>query len=207
MPIGTVSLAKGQTVSLAKRDSFGDVRVNLNWSQGAPAKAKGLMGLFGAKSGAGAKVDLDLGCLYELADGTKGCIQALGGDFGSFDRAPFVVLSGDDRTGQNADGETMRINGAHWGKVKRIAFFAFIYEGAADWKSTDGVVVVEVPGESPIRVEMGAHPGAERMCGICEVVNENGRMKVRSLVDFHAGHGALDKSLGFGLRWVRGTKD
>lgn len=203
---GTVSLAKGQTVSLAKRDSFGDVRVNLNWSQGAPKKAKGLLGMFGATT-SGAQIDLDLGCLYEMADGSKGCIQALGGNFGSFDRDPFVVLSGDDRTGQNADGETMRINGSKWNQIRRIAFFAFIYDGVADWKSTDGVVLVEVPGESPIRVEMGAHPGNDRMCAICEIVNENGRMKVRSLVDFHSGHQALDRSLGFGLKWVRGTKD
>ncbi len=202
----TVSLAKGESVSLAKRDSYGDVVVNLNWSQGAPKRAAGLMGIFGARTGTG-KVDLDLGCLYELADGTKGCVQALGGDFGAIDREPFVMLSGDDRSGESADGETMRINGAKWSRIRRIAFYAFIYEGVADWRSTDGVVTVEVPGEPTIRVSMGAHPGRETMCGICEIVNDRGQMRVRSLVNYHSGHSALDRSLGFGLRWVAGSKD
>ncbi|CAM5532179.1 Tellurium resistance OS=Streptomyces glaucescens OX=1907 GN=SGLAU_10870 PE=4 SV=1 [Streptomyces glaucescens] len=33
-------------------------------------------------------VDLDLGCLYELQDGTKGVVQPLGGYFGDVNAPP-----------------------------------------------------------------------------------------------------------------------
>jgi tellurite resistance protein TerA len=205
----TISLSKGKSVSLAKRETFGDVSVNLNWSQGTKPQPKGgLMSLFGRRPATQASsVDLDLGCLYELADGTKGCVQALGGNFGSFRAAPFVELSGDDRSGTNADGETMRINGARWKDVRRIAFYTFIYDGVADWAGTDAVVTVQVPGEKPIRLELGAYDGDERMCAICLIENERGLMKVKSLVQHHAGHRALDASLGWNLSWKVGTKD
>jgi len=71
--------------------------VNLNWSQGAPPKKTGFLAkLAGAGSGA---VDLDLGCLYELADGSKGVVQALGNSFGSLTSPPYISLDGDDRSG------------------------------------------------------------------------------------------------------------
>src|SRR5690606_40105293 len=55
-------------------------------------------------------VDLDLGCLYELADGSKGVIQALGNSFGALNTPPYIHLDGDDRTGSSTGGENMHIN-------------------------------------------------------------------------------------------------
>lgn len=75
--IGKITLTKARpAVSLAKRDiSTGLLRVNLNWNS-RPAKPRG--GLFGMRSAA---IDLDLGCLYEFTDGSKGVVQALGNAF------------------------------------------------------------------------------------------------------------------------------
>ncbi|GAA3195921.1 hypothetical protein GCM10020255_097920 [Rhodococcus baikonurensis] len=81
--LSKITLTKSApTVNLAKAgERQGNMRVNLNWSQGAPPKKTGFLAkLAGAGSGA---VDLDLGCLYELADGSKGVVQALGNSFGS----------------------------------------------------------------------------------------------------------------------------
>src|SRR5215472_16716507 len=86
-PQGTgVSLSKvtltknAPTVSLSKQQgggsARGELRVNLNWVS-RPASG----GLF--KRQAGAAIDLDLGCLYELNDGRKGVVQALGNAFRS----------------------------------------------------------------------------------------------------------------------------
>ena len=49
-------------------------------------------------------IDLDLGCLYELNDGRKGAVQALGNAFGSLTNPPFISLDGDDRTGDSVGG-------------------------------------------------------------------------------------------------------
>ncbi len=110
-----ISLQKGQKVNLKKAASsgLGEILVNLNWNA-KPAK-KGLLGtLFGGSQG----IDLDLGCLYELKDGQKGAVQALGNGFGALNRPPYIALDGDDRTGAAAAGENLRINGDQIGNIK-----------------------------------------------------------------------------------------
>ena len=79
-------------------------------------------------------VDLDLGCLYELEDGTRGAIQAFGEKFGNYDDAPFIALSGDARSGEEeGNDETLHVNGTHWDKVKRMLVYLYIYKGVANW--------------------------------------------------------------------------
>ena len=95
--------------------------MNLNWNQGT----SGLLGGFLGKRGA---IDLDLGCLFEMQDGFKGAVQALGNRFGDLREEPYIQLMGDDRTGSVADGEWLRINGQQWNKIERILIFAFIYD-------------------------------------------------------------------------------
>ena len=102
-----VTLTKGSPkVSLTKSGGVGGVaRVNLNWSAQSPEPAPQSGGGFlsrvkkaAAVASAPKGVDLDLGCLYELADGRKGVVQALGGAFGSLNSAPWIFLDGDDRS-------------------------------------------------------------------------------------------------------------
>lgn len=202
-PAAPVNLSKvtlekaGQTVSLEKRGtSFGEISVNLNWSRGKK-------GLFGG----GSAIDLDLGCLFELADGRKGVVQALGNVFGSFAQAPYIALSGDDRTGDVSQGETMRINGAHWSAIRRIAVFANIYDGVPNWQQTDGVVLVTMPDQPPIEVRMTEGRNDRRLCGIVLIENDAGRLKLTRIVDYFGDQQVLDQSLGWGLRWVAGKKD
>lgn len=202
-PAKPVSLSKvtlekaGQTVSLEKRgSSFGEITVNLNWSRGRK-------GFFGG----GSAIDLDLGCLFELTDGRKGVVQALGNNFGAFAQAPYIALSGDDRTGDVSAGETMRINGAHWNNIRRIAVFANIYDGVPNWQQTDGVVLVSMPDQPPIEVRMTEGQNDRRLCGIVLLENDGGRLKATRIVDYVRDQKVLDESLGWGLRWVAGRKD
>ena len=91
-----ISLEKGKKVNLRKQEKvgLGEILVNLNWNN-KPAK-KGFLGsLFG---GGSKPIDLDLGCLYELKNGRKGTVQALGNAFGSLQQEPYIALDGDDRT-------------------------------------------------------------------------------------------------------------
>ena len=191
-----VTLEKsGQTVSLEKRGaSFGEIVVNLNWS-----RARGWF--------SGGAVDLDLGCLFELADGRKGVVQALGNVFGDFEGPPWIELSGDDRTGDVSDGETLRMNGAHWAQIRRVCIFANIYDGAPNWQKTDGVVLVTMPDQPPIEVRMTEGRNDKRLCGIVMLENEGGRLKATRLVEYVRDQEELDRLHGWGLRWVAGRKD
>lgn len=183
------------TVNLEKKgSSFGEIAINLNWS-----RARGWM--------SGKAVDLDLGCLFELADGRKGVVQALGNVFGDYDSPPYIALSGDDRTGDVSEGETLRINGAKWAELKRVCIFANIYDGVPNWQKTDGVVLVTMPDQPPIEVRLDEGRNDRRLCGIVMLENQGGGLKVSRLVNYVGDQEKLDHAYGWGLRWRAGTKD
>jgi len=203
--LSKISLDKSRSsISLEKGASggFGEIRINLNWSQGGNPKS----GFFDTLLGRNKGIDLDLGCLIELQDGSKGVVQALGDAFGRLDGAPYVQLMGDDRTGSVSDGEWLHINGQEWNKIKRVLVYAFIYEGAPNWKATDGVVTVHASGQPPIEVRMNEEGGQYGMCAIALFENVGGTVKVSRLVKFHNGHEDLDRAHGWGLRWTAGSK-
>jgi tellurite resistance protein TerA len=216
--LSKVTLEKrGDKVSLDKRAGgagFGRIHVNLNWNRsGAPASAQKtgfLAKLTGAASSSGA-IDLDLGCMYELADGRPGLVQALGNAWGDFDRPPFIKLAADDRTGQSKDGENLHINGEHFGDIKRALIFAFIYEGAPNWQATDGVVTINMPEQAPIEVKLD-QGGNQMMCAIAMIENRSGSLQVTKLEEYfsqqgkESAHELMDRRFGFGLRWTTGRK-
>lgn len=203
-----VELKKGQKVSLVKGGGgLGEIAINLNWHQQPQTKKQGLLAsIFGGGGGAGG-IDLDLGCLYELQDGEIGCVQALGNDFGSLSRRPWIALDGDDRTGSNAAGETLRVNGKMASKIKRILVYTFIYEGVANWQQADGVVTVKCPGSPDIIVRMDEYGSSKAMCAIAMLENINDTFSVEKLVHFFSGHKSMDKAYHWGLRWEPGSKD
>lgn len=203
-----VELKKGQKVSLVKGGGgLGEISINLNWHQQPQTKKQGLLAsIFGGGGGAGG-IDLDLGCLYELQDGEIGCVQALGNDFGSLSRRPWIALDGDDRTGSNAAGETLRVNGKMASKIKRILVYTFIYEGVANWQQADGVVTVKCPGSPDIIVRMDEYGSSKAMCAIAMLENINDTFSVEKLVHFFSGHKSMDKAYHWGLRWEPGSKD
>ncbi|WP_353216985.1 TerD family protein [Sandarakinorhabdus sp.] len=196
--LAKITLDKAKpTVSLEKRgSSFGSISVNLNWT------TAGGTGLFGKAK----PLDLDLGCLFELADGRKGAVQALGGMFGSLDQVPYIALDQDDRTGALSSGETMHINGRNWAQIRRIALFAFIYEGAKDWRQTNGLVTITMPDQPPIEFIMSDGPSGRGFCGLALIENIGGTMKFTRLMEYFVSHREYDEQLGFGMRWKSGSK-
>jgi tellurite resistance protein TerA len=196
--LSKVSLEKkGQAISLQKRGtSFGQIVVNLNWSRGK-------RGFFSS----GGEIDLDLGCLLEMKDGRKSVVQALGRMFGSYHEPPYIALDGDDRTGDVSQGENMRINGAHWNEIRRVAIFANIYDGVPNWQQTDGVVSMTMPDQPPIEVRMTEGRNDKRLCGIVLLENDGGQLKATRIVDYFRDQSELDRAYGWGLRWVAGSKD
>ncbi len=211
-----VTLTKGAPrVSLTKTGSVaGIARVNLNWSSTAPpAPPPATGGLFSRiKSAATAVpvskgVDLDLGCLYELADGRKGVIQALGNAFGSLDSPPWIELDGDDRTGTVAGGENMSINLGRPGRFKRVLIFAMIYEGAPNWAAVDGVVTLTSAGGQQFEVRLDDEGKGSRMCAVAQLVEAGGDLVFQREVRYiEGGQMALDQAYGWGMNWARGRK-
>ena len=196
-----VELRKGQKVSLEKRGkNLGEVVINLNWNQ--PTNRGGLF------SFRPAAVDLDLGCLYELKDGTKGCVQALGKAFGNYDKPPYVILDGDDRTGASVGGENLRVNGNKISLIRRILVYTFIYDGAANWREAAGVVTVKDADGQEIVVRMDEYGSNLGMCAIALLENDHDEtLSVEKVVQFFKGHSQMDAAFHWGLRWVRGRKD
>ena len=201
------------SISLEKKDGdFGEIKINLNWNRTNPNDSAGSGGggffatLRNKATGKSGGIDLDVGCLYEMENGRKGAVQALGNAFGDFRDEPFIQLMGDDRTGSVSDGEWLRINGKEWRKMRRVLIYAFIYEGAPNWQATDGVITLYIPGEPPIEVRLSEEGGTKGMCAIALLENVGGSVKVNRKVEFFKGHSDMDKAFGWGMRWAAGSK-
>ncbi|SDL16206.1 tellurite resistance protein TerA [Paenibacillus sp. OK060] len=189
---------KGDTINLKKNSGgLGEILINLNWNQQTNR------GLFGRNK----SVDLDLGCLFEMKDGSKGVIQALGESFGSLNRYPYIALDGDDRTGSVRTGENLRINGERISDIKRILVFTYIYEGVTNWSQADGVVTINQKDGPDIIVRMNEYGSSLGMCGIAMFQNVNDEtFSIERIVQFYKGHRALDEAHGWGMRWTAGSK-
>ncbi|MBF0538179.1 MAG: stress response protein [Nitrospirae bacterium] len=202
--------SKGDSIQLKTKSGggVGELMVNLNWSQGQTKQASGFFSkLMGGGGSSGGGIDLDLGCLYELSNGQKGAIQPLGKSFGSFDRLPYILHCGDDRTGAWAEGENLRINGAHINDFKRILVYSYIYEGVANWSQANGVVTIKQPGSADIVVHLDNTQDGSPMCGIALFERSGDTLKVTKVVQYVKGHEALDSAYHWGLKWVEGRKD
>jgi tellurite resistance protein TerA len=204
--LSKVTLTKSApTVSLTKQgSSTGMLRVNLNWNA-KPGGGGG--GLF---KRAAATLDLDLGCLYEFTDGSKGVVQALGNAFSASPRGvnePVIRLDGDDRSGTNAAGENLFINLGYVSQIKRVLVFALIYQGAANWAAADGVVTLHPATGPQVEVRLDETRDGARICGIALLESNNGELSVRREVNYIDGsQSALDRAYGWGMNWAPGRK-
>lgn len=206
-PAAPVSLSKvtltksAPSVSLAKGGG-GHVRVNLSWN--ARPEGSGGGGFLKKLTGGNRGIDLDLGALFELTNGQKGVVQALGGAFGALDRPPYVLLDGDDRSG--GGGENLTINLAKLPEIKRVLLFAFIYDGVPSWDKADGVVTLQPQGGAPIEIRLDEH-GSSRMCALALLENTGGTLSVQREVRYIDGaQDKLDAAYGWGMDWTPGRK-
>jgi tellurite resistance protein TerA len=202
--LSKVTLTKAApSVSLTKHGpAGGTLRVNLNWNARPPAR-----GLFHKSP---PPLDLDLGCLYEFTDGTKGVVQALGAAFTAAPRGvgtPVIRLDGDDRSGTNAAGENLFVDLAYADRIKRILVFAFIYEGAPNWADAAGVVTLYPAVGPEIEVHLDDPRNGARICGVALLTGDAGQITVRREVNYvNGGQRALDEAYGWGMNWRVGRK-
>jgi len=210
-PQPTVSLSKvtltkqAPTVSLTKQGSAGGMmRINLNWNARPAGTGRGLF------HRPEPPIDLDLGCLYEFTDGSKGVVQALGRAFSASPRGvaePVIRLDGDDRSGSNAEGENLYINLAHAQQIRRVLVFALIYEGAANWAAANGVVTLYPASGPQVEVRLDEARDGARICGIALLEQSGNDLSVRREVNYIDGsQSKLDAAYGWGMNWAPGRK-
>ncbi|MFG2137566.1 Tellurium resistance [Streptomyces sp. NPDC048650] len=214
---------RNPVVSLSKQGAAsGHLRVNLHWQMRTSdlgersTQRKGNLlrhpgrlfkpEIVQAQGPAVVKIDLDLACMYELKDGTKGVVQPLGNFLGELNAPPYVQLSGDDRFG-SPSGETLYINMDHRDEIKRLLIFVYIYDGTPAFDRTHAVVTL-YPSTGPrMEIRLDERAPQARSCAIFTLENTKGELTVRREVKYVYGFQAeLDRLYGWGLQWGRGYK-
>jgi tellurite resistance protein TerA len=186
-------------------DGFKYILIGASWENMAVKKA-GLLDKL-VKKATKKGVDLDVGCLYEMVDGTRGSIQAFGEKFGDFDNPPYMKLSGDERTGDaKGHDEYIIVNGAHWDKIKRILVYFYIYSGAPTWSEIKPHMILDVPGEEDLAVTLSKHNDALCVCAVGGLESIRGGIKLTNYTEYFPGHAEMDRAFGFGLEWDDGKK-
>ncbi|QNS07767.1 TerD family protein [Streptomyces xanthii] len=207
-----VTLTKAApSVSLAKQGgTSGAMRVNLNWEM-----RKQFSG-WGSKRGRATAMhrdlDLDLCALFELADGRKGVVQALGNAFGALHQPPYIHLDGDDRTGSVATGENLTINLDHKQAFRRILIFVTIYEGARSFADLHATVTLTPQGGAPIDFSLDECTVPSTVCALALITGTGQDLTVqreaRYLVPERgvSPQRTVDQVYGWGMNWTPGRK-
>ncbi|UED82908.1 TerD family protein [Streptomyces profundus] len=212
--LSKITLTKdAPAISLAKQGATsGRMLINLNWQQrNQPQQKQG-----GWKSritkAMGGGLDLDLCALFELTDGRKGVIQALGNAFGSLNQPPYMHLDGDDRTGAAAQGENLTVNLDHAKELRRVVIFVTIYSGASSFQDLSATVTLTPENGAPIEFFLDECDVPSPVCVLATLVNKNGELTVnreaRYLVPDRgvSPQRTVDHAYGFGMQWTPGRK-
>ncbi|MFJ7333043.1 TerD family protein [Streptomyces sp. NPDC101110] len=207
-----VTLTKAApSVSLTKQGgTSGALHVNLNWE--VRKQFSGWSSKFGRPTAMHSDLDLDLCALYELDDGSKGVVQALGNSFGALHRPPYIHLDGDDRTGAVSTGENLTVNLDHKDAFRRILVFVTIYEGARSFAELHASVTLRPEHGAPIEFSLDECTVPSLVCALALITNTGGDLVVqreaRYLVPERgvSPQRTVDHAYGWGMNWTPGRK-
>ncbi|MEV2189442.1 TerD family protein [Streptomyces phaeochromogenes] len=207
-----VTLTKeAPSVSLTKQGgTSGVMRVNLNWQ--VRKQFSGWQAKLGRAIAMHADLDLDLCALYELSDGSKGVVQALGNAFGALHQPPFIHLDGDDRTGASTSGENLSINLDHTQNFRRVLIFVTIYEGARSFADLDATVTLQPLHGAPVDFSLGECTVPSTVCALALITNTGSDLVVQREARFLvpdrgvSPQRTVDYAYGWGMNWTPGRK-
>ncbi|MFE4057196.1 TerD family protein [Streptomyces sp. NPDC059096] len=210
--LSKITLTKdAPSVSLAKQGgTSGAMRVNLNWQ--VRKQFKGWGAKLGRAVAMHADLDLDLCALYELTDGRKGVVQALGNAFGALNQPPYIHLDGDDRTGAVSSGENLTINLDHKDRLRRVVIFVTIYEGARSFADLDATVTLQPQHGAAIDFSLGECTVASTVCSLALITNTGSDLVVQREARFLvpergvSPQRTIDYAYGWGMNWTPGRK-
>lgn len=205
---GTFLTAPGEVAVVNPAASgLPDFKIFVAWDNVVVDREKNFFKRFFKKTVLRAGVDLDLGCLYKLKNGRRGGMQAFGNIHGALEEEPFIVLSGDERTGEReGPDETITVNGARWNEIEKILIYVYIYKGARNWASVRPQIQVSVPGEEPMVVSLGTRKDKMAVCAVAGLENVRGGIKLTNYLEYFPGHTEMDRAFGYGLPWEDGKK-
>ncbi|MFD5268143.1 TerD family protein [Streptomyces sp. NPDC058335] len=207
-----VTLTKAApSVSLTKQGgTSGALRVNLNWQTHQQFSG------WGSKRGRAVArhndLDLDLCALFELADGRKGVVQALGNAFGALHQPPYILLDGDDRTGAVASGENLTVNLDHKNDFRRILVFVTIYQGARSFADLHATVTLQPQFGAAIDFSLDECTVPSTVCALALITRTGDDLVVqreaRYLVPERgvSPQRTVDHAYGWGMNWTPGRK-
>lgn len=207
-----VTLTKeAPAVSLSKQGgNSGALRVNLNWE--VHKQFTGWGSKLGRAIANHADLDLDLCALFELSDGSKGVVQALGNAFGALHQPPFIHLDGDDRTGAVSSGENLTVNLDHKNAFRRILIFVTIYQGARSFADLHATVTLHPQHGAPVDFSLDECTVPSTVCALALITNQGGDLIVqreaRYLVPERgvSPQRTVDHAYGWGMNWTPGRK-
>ncbi|MEU3731837.1 TerD family protein [Streptomyces sp. NPDC033538] len=207
-----VTLTKAApSVSLTKQGgTSGALRVNLNWQ--VRKQFSGWARKLGRPVATHDDLDLDLCCLYELTDGSKGVVQALGNAFGSLRQPPFIHLDGDDRTGAVSSGENLTVNLDHKQYFRRVLVFVTIYQGARSFADLNATVTLQPQHGAPVDFSLDECTVPSTVCALALITNTGSDLVVqreaRYLVPERgvSPQRTVDHAYGWGMNWTPGRK-
>ncbi|MBQ0996539.1 TerD family protein [Streptomyces sp. RK62] len=210
--LSKVTLTKASpSVSLTKQGgTSGAMRVNLNWQ--VRKQFSGWASKLGRPVAMHNDLDLDLCALYELADGRKGVIQALGNAYGALHQPPYIHLDGDDRTGAMATGENLTINLDHQQAFRRILVFVTIYQGARSFADLNATVTLTPQHGAPVDFSLDECTVPSTVCALALITRTGDDLVVqreaRYLVPERgvSPQRTVDHAYGWGMNWTPGRK-
>ena len=176
------------------------IHVNLNWNR----QESNIGGLFKNILGGNKAPDLDLGCMYQMVDGQKGVIQPLGNSFGSKNSSPYIFLDRDDRTGAAANGENIYIFRPDL--IKRVMFFALIYQGTRDFKSVQGRIFFKISNGEEVFLELNNPDSHRRFCAAAMIKTIKSQVIITKEEKYFLGHEEASKNYRFAINWTAGSK-
>ncbi|MGW6456209.1 TerD family protein [Streptomyces sp. NPDC055078] len=198
------------SVSLTKQGgTSGAMRVNLSWQ--VRKQFKGWGAKLGRAIAMHGDLDLDLCALFELTDGRKGVVQALGNSYGSLQDPPYIHLDRDDRTG-GTSGENLTINLDHKDKLRRVVIFVTIYEGARSFADLDATVTLQPQNGAPIEFSLGECTVPSTVCSLALITNTGSDLVVQREARFLvpergvSPQRTMDHTYGWGMNWTPGRK-
>jgi tellurite resistance protein TerA len=185
----------------APENGFDNIHVGLAWNNVIIEKSSGFMGL--VKKATKAGVDLDLGCFFELQDGTRGVLQPFGDLFGHLEQVPYIHHHGDERTGDSeGDDEVITINGKQWPKIKRVMIYTYIYQGGNDWSQIEPEINIDLKTDDvPIHIQPKLKTSDHTICALASIRNVKNAIQIVTHGEYFMSQAAMDRAFGFGLEW------
>ncbi|MDX3531412.1 Tellurium resistance, partial [Streptomyces sp. ID05-39B] len=210
--VSKVTLTKAApSVSLTKQGgTSGALRVNLNWQ--IHQQFSGWGSKLGRAVAHHNDLDLDLCALFELADGRKGVVQALGNAFGALHQPPYILLDGDDRTGAVASGENLTVNLDHKNDFRRVLVFVTIYQGARSFADLHATVTLQPQFGAAIDFSLDECTVPSTVCALALITRTGDDLVVqreaRYLVPERgvSPQRTVDHAYGWGMNWTPGRK-